>query len=255
MTSVSMTSVGVDDLFPAGARLQTLAQLVCDELHADGVIILGDDDALMGRAGDPPPSAVMEWLRVHRDGSLAPTQSRVGEVWVSTVRAVVVPEGTAVGTLCAFSRAESVVGAEARTRVATLAALVADQIVVARAAGVLRERQRALTERHRLLSAAVEGFMEYPLSLLDASGRIAVWSAAAALRTGFDAEEAVGQPFSMLHEDDASGWLELAHVQSVRLRARCRRKRGPSFDAYVAIDAIHDSAGEFCGFIHLMLVD
>lgn len=251
----SMIGAGVDDLFPAAARLQTLAQLACDELQADGAIILGDDDALMGRAGEPPPSQLVDWMRMNRDAAANFRDVRVGGVYASVLRAVVVPDGKAVGTLCVFSRDERRATDETRARVAALAPLIADQVEAARAVGALRERIRALAERHRLLSAAVEGFMEYPLSLLDADGRIAVWSAAAALRTGYDANEAVGKPFSILYEDDTSGWLELAHVQSVRVRARCRRRRGPSFDAYVAIDAIHDSAGAFCGFIHLMLVD
>jgi len=68
-------------------------------------------------------------------------------------------------------------------------------------------RLREVEERHDLL---VEGVRDYAIVLLDPAGRISSWNEGAKRLTGYEAEEALGQPVSQLFipEDRKAGMPE-----------------------------------------------
>ncbi len=110
-----------------------------------------------------------------------------------------------------------------------------------------------IAEQHfRLL---VENVRDYAIFMLDATGRVSTWNAGAKLIKGYDAEEIIGQHFSVFYPPEmiASGWpakeLELALAEG-RVQDEGWRvcKDGSRFWASVTITALFEADGTHIGF-------
>ncbi|HEV7278738.1 MAG TPA: PAS domain S-box protein [Pirellulaceae bacterium] len=102
----------------------------------------------------------------------------------------------------------------------------------------------------------MSGLQEYAVFLMDVSGRVTDWSAAAERLLGYSAHEATGLPFSALwpHEDgklgsDAERELRTAAEQGRAFDDRWHvRKDGTHFWATGALSALRDQDGTLRGF-------
>ena len=120
------------------------------------------------------------------------------------------------------------------------------------ASGRTREVLRQSEERFRLL---VEGVKDYAIFMLDPYGYIATWNEGARRIKGYEAEEIMGEHFSIFYTDED---VERAHpVEELRVAAAegsyeeegiRLRKDGSTFFANVLITALRDDDGELRGF-------
>src|SRR5918993_4176603 len=108
-----------------------------------------------------------------------------------------------------------------------------------------------LAETDRPYRLLVEAVVDYAIYLIDLSGRIASWNPGARRLKGYEAEEVIGQPFSIFftEEDRRLGRPEAA-LETARRHGRCEaegwrvRKDGSRFWASVVIHAIRDDEGD-----------
>ena len=88
---------------------------------------------------------------------------------------------------------------------------------------------------------------------LDLQGRITAWNPAAADMLGFESEDAIGQPVSMLRSEGQVELSELvtAAIAEPRDRAardrRCRRRRASRFPVSLRVSPIRDVRGRLLG--------
>src|SRR5919107_2647018 len=118
--------------------------------------------------------------------------------------------------------------------------------------GRTREALRQSEERFRLL---VEGVKDYAIFMLDPHGYITTWNEGAERIKGYEAEEIVGEHFSIFYTDVD---VERAHPdEELRVAAAEGsyeeeglrvRKDGSIFFASVLITALWDEEGELRGF-------
>ncbi len=107
-------------------------------------------------------------------------------------------------------------------------------------------------ERFRLL---VEGVEDYALYMLDPQGRVSSWNPGAKRLKGYHAQEIIGQHFSCFYPPEAvaEGQPE-RHLKLAAKRGRLQqegervRKDGTRFLVQEVITALHDKAGNLCGF-------
>ncbi len=120
------------------------------------------------------------------------------------------------------------------------------------------EELRSSEERFRLL---VEGVEDYAIFMLDPDGRVASWNEAAERMKGYEAEEIIGEHFSVLYADGrrSSDLDALSSRPTEQLRVAAAegryeeeslmvRKDGSRFWADVTITALRDEAGNLRGF-------
>jgi len=116
----------------------------------------------------------------------------------------------------------------------------------------IRSEQREQEQRFRLL---VEGVTDYAIYMLDTDGVVVNWNAGAQRAKGYNAEEVVGQHFSLFY----SSQERLNRTPEANLGIALKtgrfedegwryRKDGSAFWAHVVIDAIHDDDGRLVGF-------
>ncbi len=106
--------------------------------------------------------------------------------------------------------------------------------------------------RFRLL---VESVKDYAIFMLDGEGRITSWNLGASRTKGYDADEIIGQHFSVFYppEDVAAGTCERA-LAIASAEGRCEaegwrvRKDGSRFWASVIITAMRSPDGTLLGF-------
>jgi PAS domain S-box-containing protein len=111
---------------------------------------------------------------------------------------------------------------------------------------------RRSQEQFRLL---VQGVTDYAIFLLNLDGIIASWNAGAERIKGYNAEEAIGQHFSIFYtEEDRTAGLAAIALETAQRDGRFEkeglrvRKDGTTFWANVVIDAIRDGEGVLIGF-------
>ena len=140
-----------------------------------------------------------------------------------------------------------------------------DGNLIARSIRYAIERQRteedlrSSEERFRLL---VEGVEDYAIFMLDPDGRVASWNEAAARMKGYEAEEIIGENFSVFYADgrrrsgdlDTVGSRPAEQLRVAAAEGRYEeeglmvRKDGSRFWADVTITALRDEAGNLRGF-------
>ena len=112
-----------------------------------------------------------------------------------------------------------------------------------------------LAETDRPYRLLVEAVVDYAIYLIDPSGRIASWNPGARRLKGYEAEEVIGQPFSLFftEEDRRLGRPEAA-LETARRHGRFEaegwrvRKDGTRFWALAVLDAVRDRDGTVIGF-------
>ncbi|MGH7206591.1 MAG: PAS domain S-box protein [Nitrospiraceae bacterium] len=120
---------------------------------------------------------------------------------------------------------------------------------------VKQQAVRQSEERFRLLAEQVQ---DYAIILLDSTGVVQTWNAGAQRVTGYAAAEIIGQSMICLftQEDRAAGTRETL-LQTARTAGRVEdegwraRKDGSRFWANVVLTALHDEAGQLCGFANV----
>ena len=120
------------------------------------------------------------------------------------------------------------------------------------ASRLTREVLRQSEERFRLL---VEGVKDYAIFMLDTHGHISTWNEGARRIKGYEAEEIVGEHFSIFYSEED---VERAHPEEELRIAAAEgqyeeeglrvRKDGSTFFASVLITALRNEDGELRGF-------
>jgi PAS domain S-box-containing protein len=120
------------------------------------------------------------------------------------------------------------------------------------ASGRTREVLRQSEERFRLL---VEGVKDYAIFMLDPHGYITTWNEGARRIKGYEAQEIIGEHFSIFYTDEdverghPEEELRIAVAEGTYEEEGLRvRKDGSTFWANVLITALWDDDGELRGF-------
>src|SRR3972149_1518857 len=119
-----------------------------------------------------------------------------------------------------------------------------------------QEALRLSEERFRLLVNEVK---DYGIFMLDLEGRVRSWNEGAREISGYQAEEIVGQHFSLFYtQDDAQRGLPARELESAGAQGRSKhegwrvRKDGSRFWASVVTTTLHDQEGRPFGFTQVM---
>ena len=122
----------------------------------------------------------------------------------------------------------------------------------------LRDHERTAREAAEMLRLLIENVMDYSILLLDAQGRVVRWNDGARRLTGYDADEVIGRPVTMLFspEDQAAGvpqqeLREAERLSTVHHDRWYIRKDGSRYWATGTVTALHDEAGRIRGFVEL----
>jgi PAS domain S-box-containing protein len=118
-----------------------------------------------------------------------------------------------------------------------------------------RQTQEILRESEERFRLLVEGVKDYAIFMLDAEGHITTWNPGAQRIKGYEAEEIIGEHFSIFYTDEdlERGYpevvLRLAAAEGSYEEEGIRvRKDGSTFWANVVITALRDEAGNLSGF-------
>ncbi len=116
----------------------------------------------------------------------------------------------------------------------------------------------ALDASERQFSLLVDGVKDYALYMLDPHGRVVSWNVGAERIKGFRHDEIIGQNFARFYtaEAQAAGAPQRALETALRdgkfeIEDWRVRKDGSRFWASVVIDPLHDTAGNFVGFVKI----
>ena len=118
-----------------------------------------------------------------------------------------------------------------------------------------RQTQEILRESEERFRLLVEGVKDYAIFMLDAEGHVTTWNPGAQRIKGYEAEEIIGEHFSIFYTDEdlERGYpevvLRLAAAEGSYEEEGIRvRKDGSTFWANVVITALRDEAGNLSGF-------
>lgn len=113
----------------------------------------------------------------------------------------------------------------------------------------------AITHGGRVYQMMVDSVKDYAIFMLDPAGYIASWNQGARRIKGYEADEIIGQHFSVFYTEDAKSighpqWeLQVATKEGRFEEEGWRvRKDGTQFWANVVITAVRDETGELVGF-------
>jgi len=114
---------------------------------------------------------------------------------------------------------------------------------------------QAIRHGGRIYQMMVESVRDYAIFLLDPSGYIVTWNEGAQRLKGYNADEIIGQHFSVFYPPEAIATghpqreLEIASAEGRFEEEGWRiRKDGTGFWANVVLTAVRDEAGELIGF-------
>ena len=117
------------------------------------------------------------------------------------------------------------------------------------------EREEELQERRTLLDLFIQKVEEYAIFTLDPDGHVTTWNSGAERITGYEADEILGEPFSVFftefdrEEGLPNRLLARAEAEGIATHeGRRRRKDGSTFWEDVTISAIRDDEGALVGF-------
>lgn len=119
----------------------------------------------------------------------------------------------------------------------------------------MEDKEKLLSaENQEVYQLLVDGRQDYAIFLLSTNGHIKSWNRGAQIMYGFEREEIVGSPFSILYPSD----LPPLHVQTLlketvqsgkkHVEEIHQRKDGSTFYAQVSVAVAQDKSGESQGF-------
>jgi PAS domain S-box-containing protein len=140
-------------------------------------------------------------------------------------------------------------------RLADLVPTVEHALEVAQQQRDHRQEDEALRRNEQLFRTLIDGVRDYAIYMLDAEGRIATWNRGAERIEGYTAEQAIGQPLSILFppEDVARGKPQML-IERARSQGRCEdegwrvRPDGTRYWVNVVLTAVRDQRGQLAGF-------
>ena len=118
----------------------------------------------------------------------------------------------------------------------------------------IEARTSELQESERRFRLLVEKVEDYAILMLNTEGMIVTWNLGAERITGFSAEQAIGQHFSIFDPpgNTGTGAASMLHMAATRghfsEQGWRTRRDGGSFWANVVISPVQDDAGRHCGF-------
>lgn len=119
----------------------------------------------------------------------------------------------------------------------------------------LRRSNEVLRESEELFRLAVVGVQDYSILRLDPEGRIASWNRGAEIIKGWQADEIIGQHFSVFYpEEDKEHGKPARQLEAARVTGRVEdegwrvRKNGERFWANVIITPVYSENGQLRGF-------
>lgn len=131
--------------------------------------------------------------------------------------------------------------------------------MVVRDMNLHRRLQDRLREQERRFRLFVNDVTDYAICMLDLRGIVLDWNLGAQRLTGYTAQAAVNQSFSVFFEDaqrssDLPAQLLRSAAQNGRASVDCMLKRADddSFAAEVIIEAVHESDGSLLGFAQII---
>jgi PAS domain S-box-containing protein len=120
---------------------------------------------------------------------------------------------------------------------------------------LLRQAEEALHRSEECFRLLVEGVKDYAIFMLDPQGNVATWNAGARRIKGYEAEEIIGEHFSVFYTDEdlerhhPEQELRVAVAEGTYEEEGLRvRKDGATFWANVVITALRDDGGNLRGF-------
>ena len=120
-----------------------------------------------------------------------------------------------------------------------------------------RRHQQLLNSNPRAYADMVGTVSEFGIYLIGENGGILSWNLGASLLTGFEAQDVIGQPFTMLCscEEDRERQRQLLQFTRQRgherIEQRRRRKVGDDFFAQGTVDAMRNLEGELTGYVEV----
>jgi len=239
----------------AGALAQpNWLTLLIDGRYTDHNFELLEDDRIVQSMAMPEPKASDEWSfdvpitvrNAHWVLRVTPTQTYVRQAR-SALPEVGLLLGTALATLLALV---TYLFQEARVRARESAnanlRLIAD---VAR-----RQRvEQSLREAENRTQLIINSVRDCAIYMLDPEGRIATWNPGARLLNGYESDEIIGKPFSVLYPSDRQSPPEGELIIAARrgwFEEECwhQRKDGSQYCGDDIISAIRDEPGALRGF-------
>ncbi|GAB6900826.1 sensor histidine kinase [Kineosporia succinea] len=115
------------------------------------------------------------------------------------------------------------------------------------------ERSRSELDR---LASLLEGASDYAIIMLDASGRVHSWSAAAERMQGYASKDVIGLPYAAFFDaaDQAAGvpakiLADAAALGKINVEGKRVRRDGSVFWAHASISAMRDEQGRLQGYV------
>lgn len=218
---------------------------------AGAIVVAHATGAVLGAAGEPPSDHDISAAKSHQNnyGSLKFVQSDDSKHRFLALMAIAPVDGVGGATMCLFDANPHTLPQHIRAAIEEMSNCVHEGLALMQYGAIARDRFREVRIRERLMTAALDGFADYPLALLDRDGNIVTWSHAAEKRTGFTTEDVCGIPFTEFVEaNDARTWLDDAQTRRVRVKAMVRRKSATSVEAFVGLDAVFDADRKLRGY-------